>query len=143
MKFKRWFLWLAGALLGMAVPCQAQHGSHWRVYRAADGLPETYTTAITVGQHGHLWVRHPYADWVSRLTGYAVKAFPGPGLGTSRIYESASGQLWTCSIEGLQRYRDTENGWIRYDLPELNAEFRANNLNPFHGIPLLPLRQNH
>ncbi|MDB6022077.1 MAG: Histidine kinase [Pedosphaera sp.] len=146
MKSKRWLLSVAGAgaLFGMTLSCLGQHGSNWRVYRAADGLPDTQIAAITVGPHGHLWVRHPYKEWVGWLDGYEVKAIPGPGLGTSRIYESAAGQIWTCSIEGLQRYQDPENGWIHYSMPEVADEYRTNSLNFYRtGVPLCPLKQNH
>ena len=51
-------LLITGAFLGMVTPCLAQHGSHWRVYRAADGLPETFVASISAGQRGHIWVRH-------------------------------------------------------------------------------------
>src|SRR5690348_14542262 len=116
MKSKRWLptVAVAGALLGLAATCAGQHGSNWRVYRAADGLPETLTAAISVGPRGDVWVRHPYVEWVGRLDGYEVKAIPGPGLGTSRIYESASGQIWSCTIDGLQLYQNKESGWVHY-----------------------------
>jgi signal transduction histidine kinase/streptogramin lyase len=143
MKSKRWMLWVAGAFLGMVLPCMGQHDSHWRVYRAADGLPETFAASITAGQHGHLWVRHPYAEWIGLLDGYDVKAIPGPGLGTSRIYESASGQIWTCTVEGLERYQINEAGWIHYDIPELSSYLRTNSPTLNHQVPLYPMRQNH
>src|SRR5579884_1666519 len=143
MNSKRWMLWVAGAFLGMVAPCLGQHGSHWRVYRAADGLPETYTVSITAGQHGHIWVRHPHVEAVGLLDGYEVKGIPGPGLGTSRIYESASGQIWTCSAEGLQLYQNTEAGWTNFTVPELNDFFRTNGLTLYRQVPLFPVRQNH
>lgn len=130
-------------MLGTIAPCAGQRASDWRVYRAADGLPDNQTVAVTISPRGHLWVRHPYIEWVGRLDGYEAKAIPGPGLGNSRIYESASGQIWTCTIEALLRYQDKETGWARYTLPEITADFRTNSPNVFRSIPLLPLKQNH
>src|ERR1700722_8290378 len=100
MKSVRWFLF--GAFLAMASTCLGQRGSNWRVYKAADGLPETFTASVTVGPHGHLWVRHPSVGWIGWLDGYEVKAIPAPGLGISRVYESASGQIWTFTKDGLE-----------------------------------------
>ena len=143
MKSKCWFLLIAAAFLAMASTSPGQRGSNWRVYKAADGLPETLTTSVTVAPHGHLWVRHPNVEWAGWLDGYEVKAIPAPGLGNSRIYESLSGQIWTFTSEGLQQYQSQASGWIHYAVPEVSASIRKNGLSAFWPVPLCPLKQNH
>lgn len=133
----------AGALLAGVIPCAGQVGSQWRVYRAVDGLPESFAASVNIGRRGHLWVRHPYVEWAAWLDGYDVKAIPVSGLGTSRIYESASGQLWTCTLEGLHLYKDKDAGWSNYKMPELAAAFRNTTPNFYRPVPICPVRQNH
>ncbi len=141
MKYPRWFLY--GAFLALASTCAGQRGSDWRVYKAADGLPETVASAVTIGPHGHLWIRHPNVEWVGWLSGYEIKAIPSPGPGNSRIYESASGQLWTVTSDGLAQYNKNDTAWIHYTIPEIPDDLRKNNFSPLRPIPIAPFKQNH
>src|ERR1700722_20843590 len=108
MKSKRWYLSVMAAFLALAPACPGQRGPNWRVYKAADGLPETFATAITVSPRGHVWVRHPDVEWVGWLDGYEVKAIPAPGPDNNRIYESAGGQIWSFTADGLEQYQNRE-----------------------------------
>lgn len=137
---RRFMMVLGAALLALALTGQAQNASNWRVYKASDGLPETITTSVTIGAHGNVWAKHLDAA-VSCMDGYAIKTIPSPGLGNNRIYESASGQIWTVAVEGLQQYKDGE--WLKYAVPEIDAELHRNNASLFHLIPLYPAKQNH
>jgi signal transduction histidine kinase len=141
MKCTRWFLF--AVLLATAMTSSGQRASNWRVYKAADGLPETFTSSISIGPHDHLWVGHPNVEWIGWLDGYQVKAIPAPGIGGSRVYESPSSQLWTFSGEHLQQYKNSERGWVSYSLPDVAAALRKNAISLFHPFPLCPLRQNH
>ena len=144
MKSKRWYLSVMSAFLVVVPACLGrQRGPNWRVYKAADGLPETTITSIAVSPHGQLWVRHPEVDWVGFLDGYEVKAIPGPGPGTGRIYQSASGQIWSCTAEGLEQYRSREGAWTHFATPEISSRLLKNNLTYVRPIPLCPLKQNH
>ncbi len=139
MMSKCWFLIVGAVLLATATPSWAQPGSNWRVYKSADGLSENIVSSVTVGPRGGVWAKH--LNSVSWLDGYEVKTIPSLGLGNNRIYESASGQIWTVAAEGLQQYKD--DVWIHYSVPEISAELRRNTLSLFRPIPLYPVRQNH
>ncbi len=140
MMSKCLFPTLFGACL-LAMAGQAQNALNWRVYKSGDGLPETVTSSVTVGAHGNIWVKHLNADLAGCLDGYEIRTIPSPGPGNNRIYESASGQIWTLAPEGLQQYKD--GGWIHYAVPTISEELHRNNLSLFHLIPLYPAKQNH
>jgi len=48
----------------------------WRYWTAADGLPETFTAALTVTPNGQVWARHGAVSWMSVLDGYGVTLIP-------------------------------------------------------------------
>ena len=83
MRAKGWFPTLTVVFLAAALTASAQRDSEWRVYKAADGLPETFVTAITIGPRGTVWVRMPNVEAIGRLDGYDLKGLPSPGLGSS------------------------------------------------------------
>ena len=141
MRSKCRFLIFVASLLAAVTASRAQNASSWRVYKSADGLPETIASSVTVEPHGAVWVKHLNAESISRLDGYEIKTIPSPGLGNNRIYESAGGQIWTVAAEGLQQFKN--NNWIHYSIPEISAEFRRNTLSLFRPIPLYPVKQNH
>ena len=141
MQPKGWLPLFIAALMASVPSAEAQRGSNWRVYKAADGLPETLATAISLGPRGHIWVRHPNVEWIGRLDGYDVAAIPAPNLGNSRIYEGASGEIWTSSGNEIFQYQDVRQGWSHYATPEISTELRKNNLGIFWPIELYPLKK--
>lgn len=129
-----WAVTLAAVL---PVTGSAQRALNWRVYKAADGLSESESTAVTVSPQGHVWVKHGDTGTISWLDGYSVHRLPSPGGRSTRVYESASGQVWTVSSEGILEYRN--NQWIRYNIPDIQAENLAKPYRPLvRPIPILP-----
>src|SRR5690349_8594202 len=102
MTAKRWILIFGAAFLAMTTPGQAQKASNWRFYKSADGLPESYVSSVTLGNHGNIWLKHLNSSLISCLNGYKIKTIPSPGVGANRFYESPGGQVWTVAAEGLQ-----------------------------------------
>ena len=51
----------------------------WRYWTAADGLPETFTGALTATPDGRIWARHGAVSWMSLLDGYSVTLIPAFG----------------------------------------------------------------
>ncbi|MDB6111618.1 MAG: histidine kinase, partial [Pedosphaera sp.] len=137
MTCKAWFLLVA--VLALAETSWAQRTANWRVYKAADGLPESACSSVTISPHGKIWVKHFTTEAVSGLDGYTVQSIPTSGAGNNRVYESPGGQLWTAYEDGLQEFKD--GGWVRYPVREIAAESRANALSLSHPIPLCPVRQ--
>lgn len=95
-------LWASGLCLVIAVGVlgngwliRAQKISEWRVYRAADGLTESLTTAVTISPRGNVWVKHGEVDAVSYLDGYNVHHIPAPSEPNYRVYQSAAGRIWS------------------------------------------------
>jgi signal transduction histidine kinase len=118
-----------------------QHASNWRVYRAADGMPESACASVTTGPHGRVWTRHWQVPSISGLDGYSVQTIAMPSAGQTRIYESPGGQLWTTYDDGLQEYID--GAWTSHPVEAIAAENRSNTLPKLHPIPLCPFRQGH
>jgi len=137
---KRWIVACGAAFLAAATAARAQKASNWRVYKSADGLPETYASSVTVSSRGNVWAKHLNTPLISSLDGYRVQTFQSPGIGGNRFYESPSGQLWTISTNGLQLYGG--EGWQQYAVPEIAAEFRKGTFSLFRPVPLCPVRQN-
>ncbi len=137
MSRKAWFL--LGIFLALAGICRGQRVSNWRVYRTADGLPESACASVTVSPRGRVWVRHLTLESVSGLDGYTVQNFPAPGPTPGRVYESPGGQLWAASEDGLQEFRD--GAWVRYRVREIAVELSANSLHIPHPVQLWPVRQ--
>ncbi len=141
MKYTRWLLF--GAFLTLTSTCSGQRGSAWRVYKAADGLPETLTTAVTIGPHGHLWVRHSAVEWVGWLDGYEIKAIPSPSVGNSRVYERPHRPALDFQCRRPRSIQKADTEWLQYPSPEITAEFHKNNLSAVRPLPLVPFKQNH
>ncbi len=140
MRSKRWILCWGMAFLAATTAGWAQKASNWRVYKSADGLPESHASSVAVSGRGTVWVKHLNTPLISSLDGYDIKTFPSPGVGANRFYESPSGQLWTIATNGLQLF--VTDHWVQYAVPEISAEFRNNTFNVFRPVPLYPVRQN-
>jgi signal transduction histidine kinase/ligand-binding sensor domain-containing protein len=140
MMSTRWILCWAVAFLAATTTGWTQKASNWRVYKSADGLPESHASSVTVSSRGTVWVKHLNSPLISSLDGYSVKTLPSPGIGANRFYESPGGQVWTIATNGLQLFMDDH--WIQYPIPEIAAEFRDNIFNVFRPVPLCPVRQN-
>ena len=140
MMSTRWILCWGVAFLAGTTAGWAQKASNWRVYKSADGLPESHASSVTVSSRGTVWVKHLNSPLISSLDGYTVKTLPSPGVGANRFYESPGGQVWTIATNGLQLFVDDH--WIQYPIPEITAEFRNNIFNVFRPVPLCPVRQN-
>ena len=124
---KGWMLLLGAALLALAETSWGQKPSNWpvnwRVYRMADGLPESACISVALAPQGKVLARHLKSGSVSELDGYTVNVIPSPGPGTGRVYQSPGGQLWAVVAEGLQEFKDGQ--WVLHPVPEIAAEFRA------------------
>jgi signal transduction histidine kinase/ligand-binding sensor domain-containing protein len=132
--------WLVLAIvLTAAGTSLGQRASNWRVYKAADGMPESASVAVTVGSHGRVWATQWKAAAVTSLDGYSVQPIPMPAAGYARVYESPAGQLWTTDARGLEEYLD--GVWTAHPVQLIADEERSNSLAPLHPIALCPFRQ--
>lgn len=135
---KRWFILLVAACLTLADTCWGQRASNWRVYKMADGLPESACVSVAVSPQGKILAKHPNRPSFSELDGYAVTVLPSPDLGPNRVYASPAGQLWAATTEGLREFKD--GAWVVHSVPEIAAEFRGG--QPMRAVPLCPVRQS-
>jgi len=102
----------------------AQSTFGWRFWKAADGLPESFTTAITAGPAGQVWARHGEVPFMSSLDGYQVLTLPNYQAQKqictlSRVYESPSHELWIPDPEGLREFQDGK--WELHPIPDMVA----------------------
>jgi signal transduction histidine kinase/ligand-binding sensor domain-containing protein len=112
---------------------------NWRVYRMADGLPESACASVGLAPQGKVMARHLKSGFVSELDGYTVSVIPAPGPGDGRVYQSPGGQLWTVVADGLQELKN--GNWVLHPVPEIAAQFRARPPRVIDPIPLCPARQ--
>jgi signal transduction histidine kinase/ligand-binding sensor domain-containing protein len=124
----------------LAIPARADRASNWRMFKAADGLHETYTASISVSRAGNVWVKHGDASEISVLDGYHVRTMPSPGRDNYRVYESRTGQLW--SIYPLGLVVGGSEGWVYHPVAEIQTEIEADPLRQIRQVPLLPVEQN-
>jgi len=129
---------LAGMLLSGAG--RAQSVSEWRVYRQADGLAESLTTAITISPRGDVWVKHGEVEAVSWLNGYTVQHIPPPGGRNAHVYESRAGKIWSLNEDGLLEF--TNDRWIGYPVAAMQHERETNPYFAIRPPPLLPVDQD-
>ena len=129
---------LAGMLL--SGPGRAQSVSEWRVYRQADGLAESLTTAITISPRGDVWVKHGEVEAVSWLNGYTVQHIPPPGGRNAHVYESRAGKIWSLNEDGLLEF--TNDRWIGYPVAAMQHERETNPYFAIRPPPLLPVDQD-
>jgi signal transduction histidine kinase/ligand-binding sensor domain-containing protein len=134
--------WVAGGWT-----CQAAEGSgpvqrasEWHVFRAADGLTESLTTALAISPRGNVLVRHGEVDAVSLLDGYVGRRLPAPAGAGDRVYQSAAGRVWSVNLQGL--WELGESGWVLYPIPELRREAEASPLRAGWSVPLLPAEED-
>ncbi|MCX6890691.1 MAG: ATP-binding protein [Verrucomicrobia bacterium] len=118
---------------------QGLKGLNLRIFKLADGLAESACLSVTITPQGKVLVRHPAVTGISEFGGYAINVIPGPGEGSSRVYGSPGGQLWTVSRQGLQEFRDDR--WIQYPVAEIVTEFSTGMARITDPIPLCPVKQ--
>ena len=140
MTLNRWFLLLGTVFVALAETSRGQQAVNWRVYKAADSLPESACVSVTIGSHGKVLANHLNSPFISELDGYAISVIPSPGAGSDRVCESPSGQLWTVVPGGLQEFRD--GAWVLHPVTEIAAELRAGLPRAVHPIPLCPVRKD-
>lgn len=134
-------LGLACALSFFFVASPAAFGQqtpHWRVYKAADGLAESFSTAVTVSPLNRVWIRHGDSDTLSWLDGYEVHRLPCLPGGTFRIYETRTNQLWSLFSGGITAFRREQ--WIQYPLSEIQTELLINPRYKIRPFPMIPGR---
>ncbi|MCE5272879.1 GHKL domain-containing protein [bacterium] len=111
----------------------------WRFFEASEGLGDTWTSFITVGPSGRVWVSHESEDKLSCLDGWPVPdsgiahIYPSPGSDL-KVCESDSGQLWSVYSKGVQLFRDGR--WVRYQIDEITNFLPPSGLRAL--IPFLP-----
>jgi signal transduction histidine kinase len=127
---------LGAALVTLPGPSLGQRATNWRVYKMADGLPESACASVTVSPQGRVLTRHLNAAAASELDGYTITMLPAPE-GTRRVYESPGGQLWTFGRGALQEYR--ERSWVTRTLQEVFGPATVARLT--EPIALYPVRQ--
>src|SRR5689334_1864459 len=78
-------VWILLLLLASAGVVSAQKASNWRVYKAADGMPESACSALYFSPQGKILARHLNVPFLSELDGFRVNVYPGPQIGKGRV----------------------------------------------------------
>src|SRR6266853_5785094 len=131
---------VAAVVIALGLPVQAQKASNWRVYRLADGLPESACVSVTIAPQGKVLAKHLNFPLISELDGYSLNIIPAAAEPASgRIYGSPGGQLWTVISGGLEEFKD--DGWIMHPVAEIAADFHEGQGRTIDPIPICPVRQ--
>jgi len=104
MRSWRKFFFYAATILTVGETGWGQKAPNWRVYKLADGLPESACLSLTISSQGKVLARHLNAALVSELDGYGVSVKSVPEAGKSRVYQSPGGQLLTVVSQGLREF---------------------------------------
>ena len=110
-----------------------QQAPSWRVYNTAEGFPASAFRSVSISESGAILASDAASSRLCLFDGYEVKSFLLPE-GTARAYQSAAGQIWTVTEQGLWTMKD--QAWKLYPLPDLAAEPAASQ------APLCPIRLN-
>ena len=137
---KRWFIFSGVVFAALTQTGWCQKVSDWRVYKVADGLPESACISVAISPSGKVLARHLSSESVSLLNGYTVSNVPLPAAGASRVRETPNGQLWTVVPEGLLEFKD--GTWALHPVPEIAAVFRSGLPRPISPIPFFPVKQD-
>src|SRR6266851_4173295 len=118
---KGWLVLCAGGVMALVLPAEAQKASNWRVYRLADGLPESACVSVTISPQGKVLTRQLNLPTITELDGYQLSVIPAAAEAASaRIYGSPGGQLWTVIPSGLEEFKD--GGWVIHPVAEIATD---------------------
>src|SRR5260370_24074176 len=113
----------AFALCMFCPAVSAQDQDLWRFWTRSDGLQETYSYSLGIGEGGSVTIRHGAVPFMSVLDGYGVVRVPEPyptvrvdGVTRGRATPGANGSTWAAIDGHLMEYRGRR--WIlRYQTP--------------------------
>ncbi len=132
----------AGFFCGLVMTALADRNSNWRMFKATDGLRESFISAVTVSPKGNVWAKHGETDEISVYDGYSIRTLPSPGRNNYRVYESRAGQLWSVSPSGLVVYVYATKEWADHPVPEIRAQIQADLRQRVRQLPLQPAERN-
>ncbi len=119
-------------LLGSALPAGATlRQVNWRFFTPVEGLAESWSSYITLGPDGKVWVSHGGINEISWLDGWPGESgrlgntltSPGPDL---KVYESESGQLWSLHSYGIQLFQ--HGRWVQFFLDDIDNPYLPDNI---------------
>ena len=93
-----------------------QSFEQWRYWTISDGLEESWSTSISIGPSGKIWINHGDVDHCSCLEGYQIVKYPIPSPNV-KIKESHKNTLWSICEGGILRFHNET--WILYPIPEI------------------------
>ena len=131
---KSLILWLLAAAVAVTTPASraaVPQQTNWRFFTPVDGLAEAWSSYITLGPSGRVWISHGGIDEVSWLDGWPgengqyvnTMTNPGPDL---KIFESHSGQLWSLHEFGIQLY--TGGIWEKFFVEDISNPYLPDNI---------------
>ena len=129
--------WALATLVGLAV---AGRTDQWRLYKAADGLSESLSTAVTVSPRGSVWVKHGEVNAISMLDGYLIQHIPTPVQRIYRVYQSRAGRVWAVYDDGLLGF--VGNEWVAYPLTNRLTAAELNQLRAGRSPTLFPAEED-
>jgi len=128
------------SLLILADVAYAQRASSWRVFKIADGLPDAACATVGIASPGQVFTTHLNSNSVSLLDGYTVKTIALAEGWIGRVEQSAGGQLWTATTNGLLEFRNGE--WVAHRVRAIAEELRSGTRDSGKSIPLHAVRQS-
>lgn len=95
------------------------------MFTSRDGLRESWTSYVTRGPSGRLWISHGDVNESTSYDGYRFERFPAPGRNL-KIKECRHGKVWALwmdtdrfTVLGIQAWFD--QAWHTYRIPEMTG----------------------
>jgi signal transduction histidine kinase/CheY-like chemotaxis protein len=106
------------AVTVLAAPAHAETWRHWQSW---DGLPESYTSTLTIDPAGNLWAKHGDVPHMSFLDGYKVSRIPvAAAIYETKLQVAPGGAAWVKSPGRLSRWLNGK--WEHFKHPEVQPK---------------------
>jgi signal transduction histidine kinase/CheY-like chemotaxis protein/ligand-binding sensor domain-containing protein len=102
----------AALLLLVSVPSIAAQLPVWRSWKAADGMAEPYSAALSIDPRGNVRIGHGSVARLDYFDGYRMVSAPGPDSPLG-LYDGSGGQVWAISRDGVWLSRDGDWALLR------------------------------
>lgn len=104
------------ACLGLRAYPQASPG--WGFWNTEDGMKESYSSSVSPGLGGRVWIKHGAVSGMNVLDGYTIAEAPDLGA-TGKLQRGPDGTLWTWAGQHLYRFNGT--GWDSFDVEAVTS----------------------
>lgn len=82
-------------------------------------VSEPYSVSLSRGPDGTVWSHYSGLGLVQDIDGYKINVMADPDAGNIRIYEGATGSLWSYYSEGIRSFDKTLGEWRYFPIKQI------------------------